>query len=167
MYTILLFFGIVAIIHTYKEVSDFGWSWDLIPLSFLVGILGAVFGFFVAVCLPMDYKKSHWEESIISLKDNSSFSGHVFLGSGQINGKMVYVYYQKNKDDTYQMWQADYWKCKIRYTNGSPKIIIDDISFEKNTWNKWAIDVADECQQRYIFEIPEGSIKSMFELDSQ
>jgi hypothetical protein len=158
MYTIILCSLIAIVLYAVLEIREWGFSWDLLPLSIIHGFIGAIIGFFVAWILPMDYKNSQWKESIISLKDNNSVVGHFYLGSGQISGKMVYVYYQKDDDQTYQMYQADYWKCKIRYTKSSPQIIVNDVSFEKNEWNKWAIDVASERKQTYIFEIPVGKI---------
>ncbi len=168
MYTIILFYIIGYFIFLYVVYKDFE-ELDAFVIFFplLPALLISMVGFLIAIALPVKYKTSIWSENIIALKDNNSIQGSFFLGSGMINGKMEYIYYVQNDDSTYQMWQADYYKVKIRYTNNQPKAVITDTRIDDITWNKWAVDVDREDNQTYIFEIPRGSIKNNFELDSK
>jgi hypothetical protein len=65
------------------------------------------------------------------------------------------------------MRQADCYNAKIRYISTQPKVVITDKHLDKTAFNKWAIDMADESRQTYIFEVPKGSIKNSYELDAQ
>lgn len=171
MYTIILFAIIGFILPLYEEIKDYrksyGFDWDMVGFGVISAIVCGFVGFLIAIALPVSYEKGSWSEKVVSLKDNASVNGSFFLGCGQINGTMKYVYYQQNVDSTYQMWQANYYDAVIRYTSTEPKIIINDYRPSKSVWNKFAIDINDESHQTYIFEVPKGSIKNSYELDAQ
>jgi hypothetical protein len=164
MYTIILF-ALIGLL--FFPILNKEFDWDDFGLYFIFSVLGAFSGFIIAVALPVKYEKSSWSEKVVSLKDNTSVNGSFFLGFGQINSTMKYVYYQQNPDSTYQMWQANYYDAVIRYTSGEPKIIINDYRKSKSIWNKFAVDINDESRQTYIFEVPQWSIKNSYELDVQ
>jgi hypothetical protein len=166
MYTIYLFAFIAILIVIVQDVLD-GDFWDCLIMSIIFGFGGAVIGLLAAIALPVKYETTTWSEKIVSLKDNGSVSGSFFLGCGQINGAMMYMYYQQNKDSTFQMGQLNYSDAKIKYTNEQPKIDIFDTHRANVWWNKFAIDVIGEDKQAYIFEVPEGSINNSYELNSQ
>ena len=119
-------------------------------------ILFALIGFCIFIITELiDYKKGYGLDID-------------FLGSGMINGTMRYVYYQKNQDETYKMWQTEYYRASIRYTNNTPKIVIIDKRESKSLWNKFALDpLNNESYQNYIFEVPKGSIEKDYNLDAQ
>ena len=170
MYTIITLYIIGYVFFVYYNYKDWGdWSdWGfIIFFPLLQSLLFALAGLIIAIALPVKYETTSWTENIVTLKDNNSVEGRFFLGTGMINGSMKYVYYQKNDESTYQMWQADYYNAKIRYISTQPKVVITDKHWAKTTFNKWAIDMADESRQTYIFEVPQGSIKNSYELDAQ
>tara|TARA_R110000744_G_scaffold378044_1_gene493705 strand:+ start:547 stop:1062 length:516 start_codon:yes stop_codon:yes gene_type:complete len=171
MYTIILFALIGFCIFIITELIDYkkGYGLDIdFSLCFFTSFIFVFIGLIIAIALPVKYEESSWDEEIVSLKDNTSISGNFFLGSGMINGTMRYVYYQKNQDETYKMWQTEYYRASIRYTNNTPKIVIIDKRESKSLWNKFALDpLNNESYQNYIFEVPKGSIEKDYNLDAQ
>jgi len=169
MYTIITFYIIGYFFFLYVLYKDFdGFDGFVIFFPLIQSLLFALAGLIIGIALPIKYETTSWTENIVTLKDNNTTSGRFFfLGSGIIEGRMKYVFYLQNNDSTYQMAQADYYDAKIRYVNTQPKVVITDKHWAKTTFNKWAIDMADESRQTYIFEVPQGSIKNSYELDAQ
>lgn len=169
MYTIISFYVIGYFFFLYITYKDFEeWDGFVILFPFLEALLFALAGIFVAIALPVHYEANRWQENIVTLKDNNNIQGRFFfLGSGIIEGRMKYVYYQQNADSTYQMWQCDYTDAAIKYTEGQPKVNVTDVHGQKTLGNKFAIDLDDESRQTYVFEVPKGSIKNTYELDAQ
>lgn len=165
MYTVITFYVVGYFISLWWNYRQ--WDEWAVSLCFLEAFVFAFAGVFVALLLPMNYVTTTWRTEIVTLKDNNGVSGSFFLGSGVIEGQMRYVYYQKNNDSTYQMQQVDYYKARIKYTEGSPCIIITDIRTDESFYNKWAFDFDDYIKQTYVFEVPKGSIKNAYELDAQ
>ena len=171
MYTIYLLAIIPFCFVLYqclKEMKEWGFEWDTFWMFIPFSIGGAIIGFVIAILLPCSYNTYSFSVPIESLKDNSSVSGSFFLGCGNINGSMKYVYYCKEDSNTYKMWQAEYWQAAVRYTNTQPQVHITITDKDKNSlWNKFAIDIDEKYEWSCIFDVPKGSIKNNYELDSQ
>jgi hypothetical protein len=166
MYTIIICTLIVIAGSIYYEYKDEWMGWLSILISVMKGLTGVLVGFVIAVILPKSYRVDNWSEELASLQDNQTISGQFFLGSGQINGTMKYVYYQKEDSNTFRMWQADYEDAKIRYVTGTPKVQITLRHPDNSLINKFAIDI-NTSQVFYVFEVPKGSIKNEITLDAQ
>lgn len=166
MYLIILFAVIGAVIAVRYEFDE--WGWD--PILFIQSLFGIVFGgllgVVVALCLPMHYQTDRWSVNLESLQDNSQTHGHFFLGSGSIEGKMMYVFYVQQEDSTFRLYQVDYSDASIKYSTNSPKEHITWTHPKENLWNKFALDIMPD-EYTYVFEVPKGSIQNNYSLDAQ
>lgn len=173
MYTVYLFFAITfigTVVYCCKSDWDSQWEFEdyllLLLISGLHGVIGAVVGFLIGWCFPMDYETVKWDREIVSLKDNSSIKGRFYLGSGRVEGSIKYVFYVENDDDSYSMRMLDYYDAKIRYSESAPNVKTTQTRPIKNQWNNWAIDM-DRVETKYLIEVPSGTIKNDFQLDSE
>ena len=166
MYTVIIaaIMGMgVAISYTRND-----WMTDFIDYVFsaLVGILlGGAIGLAVAMALPMDTYQKRYSVMLESLQDNNNVSCNFFLGCGQIEGKMKYVYYYKS-GEFYRMAQVDYNLVDIRYSTASPKVNIIEKFPTESFINKFAFDI--DCNSKtYIIDVPKGTIQNNYVLDAQ
>ena len=153
----------IAIYQTYN-----GWFNDFIDCiasSFLGILLGGALGAIVAIMLPMDTYDKHYSLNIETLQDNNSVSGNFFLGCGQIEGKMKYVFYYE-ENGLYTMMQLDYNLVQIKYSDNKPKVNVT-VNYPSEAFiNNFAIDF-DAFDKKYIIEVPRGTIKNNYNLDAQ
>jgi hypothetical protein len=153
----------IAIYQTYN-----GWLNDLIDYitsSFIGILLGGALALIVAIMLPMDTYDKNYSLNIETLQDNNSVSGNFFLGCGQIEGKMKYVFYYE-ENGLYRMMQLDYNLVQIKYSDGKPKVNVTENYPSKAFINNFAIDL-DAFDKTYIIEVPKGTIKNNYNLDAQ
>lgn len=166
MILVILFAAIAMALFLYLEYNDFGITLSSILVSIFPGIGGALVGFLVALCLNMKYETDTWRVKLVSLQDGNSTKGSFFLGTGQFNGVMKYVFYTEDRPDEYRMWQVDYYEAVVKYTEGTPEEIITVKQPTKALWNKFAIDLNTK-EYSFVFLVPKGSIKSNYSLDAQ
>jgi hypothetical protein len=169
MYTIITLgiIGLIIGVVIYLKENSY-WDWLIILINAVVGaFIGAVIGAFVAWALPQSYTTEKYSAKLFSLSDNASVSGSFFLGCGQVNGVMQYSFYLQKTDTTYKMYQVDYYEAAIKYcTDSIPYVNITQKYLSKSLWNQFAIDKCSESYATYVFEVPKGSIKNSYELDS-
>ena len=135
-----------------------------------VGFVGFVLSFIITIMIPSKQELKIEKTSIECLNDGSSVHGEFFLGSGTVDGKMVYNYYVKN-GQFFTLKQLDASSTYITYLKDKTtkpylevqKIV--DIPTDRCSWNNWAFD-AEEVKAT-VFHIPQGSIKSNYNLDAQ
>lgn len=131
----------------------------------LFGVLSGFIGALIALSLPAKTEVVKTTYNLASLKDDSRISGAFFLGSGRIEGKMVYTFYYK-KDDYYKLSQIDVNLASIKYTNDNPRIERYTTEKVKGAFiNNFALDIDEPIS--YVIYIPEGSIKQDYILDSE
>lgn len=153
----------ITIYQTYKGFfRDFI---DYIMSSFIGGLLGGAFGLISAIMLPMDTYDKHYSLNIETLQDNNSVIGNFFLGCGQIEGKMKYVFYYE-ENGLYRMMQLDYNLVQIKYSDSKPKVNVTENYPSDAFINNFAIDL-DVFYKTYIIEVPKGTIKNNYNLDAQ
>lgn len=165
MITIILF-SIIGLVFSGKLLWE---EEDLRNISFVevivslgVVIIAAFFGLMFAFMLPAETEVKTYQYKIVSLKDNSSMTGNFFLGSGNIDGTMNYVFYTE-KNGTYKLNILDYKEASIRY-DSIPRVEEYRTQMKVNgVVNYFAID---DYSSTYIIYIPEGSIKQNFTLDA-
>jgi len=168
MITIIIF-GIIGLIIAIVSIFDgFDYIEDIITY-FFTGILGAIFGgligLVIAFALPAKTEIVKTTYNLEALQDNNSVTGSFFLGSGQIEGKMKYVFYYE-RDGFYKLEQADYEEVKVKYSNEKPKAERFNRKNVKDAFiNNFAIDC--NCYQEYIIYVPKGTIKQNYTLDAQ
>jgi len=153
----------ISIYQTYNGLlNDLS---DYIMSSFIGILLGGALALIVAIILPMDTYDKHYSLNIETLQDNNSVSGNFFLGCGQIEGKMKYVFYYE-ENGLYRMMQLDYNLVQIKYSDGKPKVNVTENYPSGAFINKLAIDL-DAFHKTYIIEVPKGTIKNNYNLDAQ
>ena len=113
----------------------------------------------------MDTYDKNYSLNIETLQDNNSVSGNFFLGCGQIECKMKYVFYYE-ENGLYRMMQLDYNLVQIKYSDGKPKVNVTENYPSKTFINNFAIDL-DAFDKTYIIEVPKGTIKNNYNLDAQ
>lgn len=167
MLTILfgIIIGIVVMIYdTYKKGYLDSWG-DYVLASIFGTSRGLFLGVIVAFMLPMDSYYKQYSFNIETLQDNSSVNGSFFLASGQIEGKMKYIFYYED-NGLYKMEQLDYEKVSIRYSDSVAKVNVTEKYPTESFINKFALDW-DIFSKTYVIEVPIGTIKNNYNLDAQ
>lgn len=166
MITVLIF-AVIGVIKGIKDYRDEYYGWDD-WLTCLLHILGyglffLLIGLAVAFMLPQRTKTTIEKYELVALRDNSSVEGRMFLGSGRVDGKMVFTFYYK-EGDYFNLKQVDAKDAKIHITQGEPHV---ERIYEKPTKsiiNWFALDA--NCS-KYIIHVPEGTIQNNYILDAQ
>lgn len=167
MWTIIIITAIALFIAIYQEYNscyypDFE---DYISVSIPAILIGGFIGTAVAFALPAKTEIVKTTYNLEALQDNNSVKGSFFLGSGQIDGKMKYVFYYEN-DGYYKLEQADYNEVKVKYSDEKPKADRLNRKNVKDAFiNNFAIDC--NCYQEYIIYVPKGTIKQNYSLDAR
>lgn len=165
MYTIIIvvFIGIVfGIYFAWKYLYDIK---DYFVNSFFGLFWGSVIGALICLALPMDKYEKQYSIDIVSLSDVSGISGSFFLGFGQIENKMQYIYYYQ-ENGYYKIGQIDYRFVRIKYTDERPSLVIFEKCATDAIINKFSFDF-DLHMKLYVFNIPKGSVKNNYNLDSR
>ena len=166
MWTIIIIIAIALFIAIYREYNSYYSDFeDYILTSISAIIIGGIIGTALAFVLPAKTEIVKTTYNLEALQDNNSVKGSFFLGSGQIEGKMKYVFYYE-RDGFYKLEQADYSKVKVKYSNEKPKAERFNRKNVKDAFiNNFAIDC--NCYQEYIIYVPKGTIKQNYSLDAQ
>ena len=166
MWTIIIITVIAIFIACLMEYSEGCADFvDYLLVSIQALFIGAMLGAFIAFALPAKTEIVKTTYNLEALQDNNSIKGSFFLGSGQIDGKMKYVFYYE-KDGYYKLEQADYNKVKVKYSDEKPKAELFNRKNVKDAFiNNFAIDF--NYYQEYIIYVPKGTIKQNYSLDAQ
>jgi len=191
MYTLILGFILTQIFGIYKNIEnskkdknqnqfhkkyykrifystfeqETNWFFRMIWYNFL--LFFSTVAFIILIMSPMvehSYKTVKTQEYLENLSDNSTISGHFFLGSGNVNNVWKYSYYTK-KGNAFYLKNID--------ADGTPIIIIQDYSKPRieRTYKKdigyynWVFRDNDKLINLEIF-VPKSSIQSNFNLDA-
>ena len=161
-----LVFGIVLALESVYGVAE------ILVMGFMGAILGALIsillvGFtmgMVSCFASTTYVKSE-ETKIIALQDNSSVQGRFFLGSGNIDGTMKYVY-MKEEDGGYKMDSLDVENVTIIYSD-STKIEVYNAEFKNKAIRFLFCKYDLFSDSKYKIYVPKGTIKQNFNVDLQ
>lgn len=166
MWTIIIITAIALFIAIYQEYNSYYSDFeDYISVSIPAILIGGIIGTAVAFALPAKTEIVKTTYNLEALQDNNSVKGSFFLGSGQIEGKMKYVFYYE-KDGYYKLEQADYSEVKVKCSDEKPKAERFNRKNVKDAFiNNFAIDC--NCYQEYIIYVPKGTIKQNYTLDAQ
>jgi hypothetical protein len=168
MATIIIFaiIGIIiGVVSTYDGLDYFLDFVLYLCTAFLGAVAGMAFGLLVALCLPAKTEIQMTTYKLESLQDNIGASGSFFLGTGQIEGRMIYVFYYED-DGFYRMGQVDYEMAKVKYSSENPRVEEFTKEIVKGAFiNNFAINIADNPE--YIIYVPKGTIKQNYSLDAQ
>lgn len=166
MWTIIIITAITLFIAIYQEYNSYYSDFeDYILVSIPAIIIGGFIGTAIAFALPAKTEIVKTTYNLEALQDNNSVKGSFFLGSGQIEGKMKYVFYYE-RDGFYKLEQADYEEVKVKYSDEKPKAERFNRKNVKDAFiNNFAIDC--NCYQEYIIYVPKGTINQNYTLDAQ
>ena len=143
---------------TYSDIEDYS----------MAVLAGVAFGLFIgaplAFMLPMKTYQKQTSLSIQTLQDNNTTKGSFFLGCGQIDGDMKYVFYYE-ENGLYRMMQLKANNVRIKYCDNTPNVNITEITPTKDLINYFALD-SDIGDKTYIIEVPKGTIANNFTLDA-
>jgi hypothetical protein len=166
MWTIIIITAIALFIAIYQEYNSYYSDFeDYILVSIPAILIGGIIGTAVAFALPAKTEIVKTTYNLEALQDNNSVKGSFFLGSGQIEGKMKYVFYYEN-EGYYKLEQADYNEVKVKYSDEKPKA---ERFNRKNVKDAFINNFAIDCNyyQEYIIYVPKGTIKQNYTLDAQ
>ena len=167
MWTIIIITAIAIFIACFNEYKHGFYSdgFDYFMMVILGLLIGGVIGTAIAFALPVKTEIVKTTYNLEALQDNNSVKGSFFLGSGQIEGKMKYVFYYE-RDGFYKMEQADYEEVKVKYSDEKPKA---ERFNRKNVKDAFINNFAIDCNsyQEYIIYVPKGTIKQNYSLDAQ
>lgn len=133
-------------------------------LTFMTAMVSALvfmFGNFIA----MNFVDREWrvtnESAINAISDNGATQGRFFLGSGSVDSKPVFWYYENHEGySTLESVPANI--SRIVESAGEPRVVVQ----RKESTNPWLlIDVVND--ERYTFYVPKNSITNNFELDAR
>lgn len=167
MWTIIIITAIAIFIACFIEYKYGFYSdgFDYFMMIFLGLLIGGVIGTAIAFALPAKTEIVKITYNLEALQGNNSVKGSFFLGSGQIEGKIKYVFYYE-RDGFYKLEQADYEEVIVKYSDEKPKAERFNRKNVKDAFiNNFAIDC--NCYQEYIIYVPKGTIKQNYSLDAQ
>jgi uncharacterized protein YacL len=168
MWTFIIFMVLSTGIGFWIGYRDWQSIFEGLLTATLGLIIGCIIALLVAFLLPSRLIEKKDVATIVNLQDNSSLSGRFFLGSGQINDKMVYVFYYESSPGIYKMQQIGYENAVIKYTTDTTAFVEQYTKVLDKTyfWNHFSID-NEICNVRYVINVPKGTIKTNFQLDAQ
>jgi hypothetical protein len=172
MVTIILFmvFGLIFSFYTLWKDNYFGFNFVDVVLNSLESILcvivAGLVGIGVAFTLPMKTTPKMDTYKIVCLQDNNSTTGRFFLGTGQIEGKMKYVFYYE-ENGGFKMKQTGYENTTVKYSDVTKVERYREEPVESFI-NYFAIDDCySESNMNFIIYVPQGTIKNNYSLDAQ
>ncbi len=164
MYTIIIFTISGILISVYNELKDKYRDWGFVFILSLLGALaGASLGFLVSMIIPKTTEIKGNRYNIISLQDNSSVSGHFFLGSGVIDGGMKYCMYYEYGDG-YRMFLIGHNDASIVFSDDPHLVQYEDTETD-DIINKFSMRPLDNSY--YVIHVPKGTIRNQYNLDAK
>jgi len=155
----------IAIIWTFMEILIRKNGWEPFPAR---GMTISLTGVIAMITMLLIYKhnpappdtwiKTH-EHSLVAIRNGDTVKGSFFLGTGNVNGREVYICYKKLKSGGITQVTL----------NPSTVVIFEDSSKEPCVqhwrafhWPKWAF--CPEHPKSVRITVPEGSIVRKFEV---
>ena len=147
-----------------------GWGMDLEDIllrCFILATISLFIGLIIALALPTEREKIITYHNLEALQDGNKISGNFFLGSGNINGNMCYVFYYE-ENGLFKMGQLRSNSVSINYVEGKPVLeTIKEMEKEDAFINYFALDHDCSFSTEYIMHVPKGTIKQNYNLDAQ
>lgn len=154
-----LILGVLYFIRYYfKKRNTFWFDQHAIIIHMFIG---CALGLICTIFIPQKTTIEVTELELASIADNSSISARFFIGTGTVEGKMVYAGYIK-KGKGYKLIQIPIDNSEIIYTTSNPHIKIID---KKPILLQFGFPFSHG--KKYEIYIPENSIKTNYNLDAQ
>jgi len=163
---VTIIFIIIFIISAIRICTE----WYNDTFEKIAGVIGSIFICslfwilsFLILAFTLPRTITYTNHSIININDNSSVSGAFFLGSGTVDGKMAYSFYQKDGNG-----------AKLEQVNARDVIVYQDT--EKpyiiretgctGDW-QWIAECGYDSTVLKEIHVLKGSIKNNFDLDAK
>jgi hypothetical protein len=176
---------IIGLVILYQRKKDYYCAWIDDIWSFIFAFLCVWLGLYaITRIIIVDPKITTKEDKqelayrIVSLRDQEKIKGNFFIGTGNIDSKPYYVFYQYINDSTFKQQTIETSKCEIVESNSQlPAVYVNRIyitrHFEKYyPWiyfrNKTKLQVRNnicECDETYSLIVPKGTIIKSFKLE--
>lgn len=164
MYTLAIFAALGIIIGFILGKRD--------DTPFLGGFGGLVVGILVGLLMTLIFSIffPHYEVSnkhnIIAMKDGSSIYGSMFLGSGTINEKQYYFYYEKEADGAITQHKLLVNCSKIFEDSPDSTGWVELHYFKtKEPYNNWAGCGGEREFDHAEIHVPKGSVVREYKMD--
>lgn len=152
-------------IYFYKELES-------LPIGIFLGVLCGFLISLVLTFLTMGIiDSSAIKENIVlsdvqlcALQDNNSVQGNFFLGSGNIDGSMKYIYLTKTEDGGYLMGSVNATDAIVHEIDSKPHITKYTQKYKNSDITYWFGDPMFSNVKSQIF-VPNGSIKYNFNIN--
>jgi len=145
------------------SITDF---WFSAALGLLIGFMGVIVGVGIAIFIPSKTEIKETVYKIEALQDNNTVSGSFFLGCGQINGDMKYVFYYQDSDSLFKLKQLPYEIVSIKYSNETKVTRYEEVLQKDALINKFSLGCG--CgYPTYVIEVPKGTIINNYTLDAK
>ena len=165
MWTILIF-EIIGLIIGIALSSDMDLK-DRFKSCFLTVLFFGFIGLTIGLFLDAETEKVSSYKRLEALQDGNNVNGTFFLGSGNINGSMHYVFYYE-ENGLFKMGQLHYNNVSINYVDENPMLeTIKEIEKKESFKNNFAIDNECSFSEEHIIHVPKGTIKQNYNLDAQ
>lgn len=140
--------------------------WDGVLPPFFATL---IFGGIVALVINIGVSGALASEAVTTtnnlttLQDGSQTTGTFFLGSGYVDGKQVFSYYEK-RGGAYYLESIDAEHAKVVESSGQPRV---EHTCDQTT-SVW-ISVFSTCWNNYdyTFYVPKGSVVTNYTLDAK
>ncbi len=119
MWTIIIF-AIIGLIIGIVLSSGMDLD-DRFKSCFLTVIFFAFIGLTIGLFLDAETEKVSTYKELETLQDSNNVNGTFFLGSGNINGSMHYVFYYE-ENGLFKIGQLHYNNVSINYVDGDPML---------------------------------------------
>lgn len=156
---------LIAMANHQKQRDNIYYPDDYVSSLMGGSIFGFIIGLMIAIALPAETYDKQCSLNIETLQDNNGVGGGFFLGSGNIDGTMCYVFYYE-ENGFYKMMKLNHELVKIKYSDGNPRLQIMQKGITKSLINYFALDLWLK-DKTYIIEVPKGTIKNNYILDAQ
>lgn len=162
---IALIFFIIGVIW---QSIEFWFDGEAILMGILTGTIGALIGLFVwligyAAITPTEPVVTD-TVPIYAMSDTMGVEGSFFLGSGNIDSEMKYVYAQETeKGITIKTVDAD--NAYIKYIDEGEDPYIEKIEYHHESgFVEWLFSPAVLYHETFIY-VPEGTVKNVYNVD--
>ena len=136
-------------------------EWDFALLGALMGFVISIL-LVVAITVIVDVTAIHdcyeiQAKELVSLDRGTNISGQFILGTGEIEGKPCYFGYVKNEDGGFQLRSLLAENTTI-FEKPISKGVLHIYQPRIPVFNAFSIFTLEKYRERYVLEIPEGSI---------
>lgn len=168
MIIIVLMFFIFAIVGTIWYSIDFWFDGEAILIGIANGMIGVLVGLFVwligcAVITPTEPVVTD-TLPIYAMSDTMGVEGSFFLGCGDVDSEMKYVYAEET-DKGIKIKTLDADNAYIKYINEGEEPYIEKIEYHhKSGFVEWLFTPYILHNETFIY-VPEGTVKNVYNVD--